>query len=615
MKKITLLASLCLMTTLCKAYDFKDGDCYYTITSLADLTVALTNSGEYDYSSSSGSYDYVACYNGDFRVPETAVYADKTFTVTSIGVETFNSCVFTTLTIPETILSAYISGCSMENLVIEDSDTPLKNFEMYDAICKNVYVGRNTSTFSGYYSTSYAFHGNNTLQSVMYGDKVTYICGEELSDCPNLETVILSDNVKVIGRTAFADCPKLKNISGKGINIIYSHAFTNCISLESFDFPNLKRIEDGDSQKGTYRWGVFQGCTSLKNVVLPQGLMYLGTLAFRGCTSLESVVLPASLSQVADYSADSNYDYSYVFSNCPNLKSITVNSPTPIAIGESTFDTQTYIGATLKVPVGAMNTYQSTEIWKNFFNIEEDGSIKDDVRVLTINNNSWSEKGSVEYLGKVIGYGASETFSTKVGESVEVRFIPIDGYRVNRVMVNDDDMTSQVKDNVLSLTITGNLSLSVEFDELPIYLTIKHAENGAVKQEVSSGRTYSFVIEPSVGWRLHSVSYNDADITSQIGSDGTLRINDITKSSVLSIAFEAENTAIGNMPISQAKVYGKDGNIVISNAEIGEMIQIFNESGINVSTIQATRRTETIKTIKGHIYIVKLNGKTVKIAI
>ena len=64
--------------------------------------------------------------------------------------------------------------------------------------------------------------------------------------------------------------------------------FSGCISLESFDFPNLKKIENSYT-------GVFQGCTSLKSVILPQGLASIGEKAFMDCTSLESITIPASI--------------------------------------------------------------------------------------------------------------------------------------------------------------------------------------------------------------------------------------------------------------------------------------------------------------------------------
>lgn len=337
--------------------------------------------------------------------------------------------------------------------------------------------------------------------------------------------------------------------------------------------------------------------------------MYIGTMAFKDCARLETITLPASLTQIA------YEDYSYAFSNCPNLTTISNNSSIPIAIGESTFDAQTYINTVLKVPENAKDSYQTFDVWKNFFHIEEDKSIKDDVRSFTINSY---RGGVVECLGYTIGgqSGNSEiSVSAKLGEAINILLKPDNGYRVYSVLVNDHDVTSQIQNNELSIIIEGNTTVTVEFDESPIYLTIKYAENGTIKQEVSPWSTYSFLIEPSEGWKLHTVMYNGVDITSKLGMDGTLRLKDIEEDSFLSITFETNNTSINDVYSSKARIYGSDGKIVVVNTEVGESIQVFNDAGVNVVTRRAIGTIESIIVDKGHVYIVKLKGKTVKLAI
>ena len=39
-------------------------------------------------------------------------------------------------------------------------------------------------------------------------------------------------------------------------------------------------------------------CTSLKTVIIPDGVMEIGWGAFRGCTSLESICIPASVTSI-----------------------------------------------------------------------------------------------------------------------------------------------------------------------------------------------------------------------------------------------------------------------------------------------------------------------------
>ena len=61
----------------------------------------------------------------------------------------------------------------------------------------------------------------------------------------------------------------------------------------------LKRID----------WDTFGGCTSLKELVLPDGLKSIGNHSFSGCSSLESLIIPESVT----------YMCQFIFEGCPNL--------------------------------------------------------------------------------------------------------------------------------------------------------------------------------------------------------------------------------------------------------------------------------------------------------
>ncbi len=58
--------------------------------------------------------------------------------------------------------------------------------------------------------------------------------------------------------------------------------------------------------------GVFDGCTSLTSVTIPDGVKNIGDYAFAGCTNLKSVVLPDSVTSIGEC----------VFQLCKNLESV-----------------------------------------------------------------------------------------------------------------------------------------------------------------------------------------------------------------------------------------------------------------------------------------------------
>ena len=599
MKKLLLAIVLAAFAFSGKAYDFEADGFYYNITSLSDLTVALTgNEG--------------TSYSGDIIIPQSVEYSGKTFTVTSIESSTFSKSILGTLTIPKNIMKANISASSVEKLIIEDSRIPLKELSATPA--KDVYMGRDINVPWNHLIYSFSY---SSIERIVFGDSVTYVPGGMLEDCTKLVSVELSSNIKSIFNKAFNGCTKLKTISGEGIELIETGAFNNCTSLESFNFPSLKVIDNGDSQWGTYRWGVFQNCKKLRNVVLPQGLFSIGTMAFMGCESLESVTIPGSVMYIGD---TSNIEHSSVFANCSNLLSVTVNAPFPIAIGETTFDAQTYINAKLIVPMEAKEEYHSAANWKNFFNIEGDANISDNICSIVINGCDDSYYGYVQIEDLHIKE-SKYIMSANKGDKITLKFIPYsnedENYELGSVTINGQDVTSEVVNNELTVEISGNMTIDIDWDYVepnPILLTIKQAENGCTKLVVNKWETYKFFIEPTKGWTLHSVTLNGEDITHRIGNDGALKLSEISESTILSITFESNNSSAKGICVNRAKVYGADNYIVVSDANEGESIQIYDDAGLLIETVKVTSHTMRVPLSDG-IYIVKLEGKTVKVAI
>lgn len=428
------------------AYDFEDNGCYFTITSLSDLTVALTNSEEKD----ADRYDYFQpCYSGDFTVPQTATYSGRTFTVTGIDEHAFDNCSFTKLVIPETVLMAgRLRPSKVDYLVIEDGSVPLVPF-----LCENcirVYIGRN-------FGNGYAAFSNSKIESVEFGPMVTYIAGSTFSDCASLKSVVIPSSVKYIYAAAFANCSSLEEISAEGVTDIFSEGFTDCKSLKTINFPQLKLIKEGQTDSG----GVFQGCTSLKNVTLPVGCYSIGMSAFSGCTDLETVTLPSTIANIGRYSEfDDYFTHSNVFTQCPSLKTIVVGNKEPLDIAENTFDIMTYLNATLKVPAGSLNAYKEKSPWSNFANIQEDASIVTDDCTLLVR---CSEFGSVEFLGKIAKEPFDEYAVLKSGDKVELTFIPDPGYYLDYVEINYDDALDQVKNKKLTIEVDGLTEVFVGF--------------------------------------------------------------------------------------------------------------------------------------------------------
>ena len=78
-------------------------------------------------------------------------------------------------------------------------------------------------------------------------------------------------------------------VIGEGITTVGAYAFLNCNAMESVSLPDsLTEIRNS----------AFQNCSMLKEVTIKEQVTSLGNNAFMGCSSLERIVIPASVCQI-----------------------------------------------------------------------------------------------------------------------------------------------------------------------------------------------------------------------------------------------------------------------------------------------------------------------------
>jgi len=97
-----------------------------------------------------------------------------------------------------------------------------------------------------------------------------------------------------------------------GVTSIGGYAFNGCSSLTSITIGN------GVTSIGNY---AFENCSSLKSVSIPDSVTSIGLWTFAGCSSLTGVTIPDSVKTIGGYA----------FSSCTSLESVTIpNSVTVI---------------------------------------------------------------------------------------------------------------------------------------------------------------------------------------------------------------------------------------------------------------------------------------------
>ena len=182
-----------------------------------------------------------------------------------------------------------------------------------------------------------AFMNCSSLKEINIPNTLTVINNSVFSGCSSLTNIILSDNITEIGYGAFMGCSSLKDINiPKNVVSIGAYAFMKCHSLthivipenvsnlakgafsdchsltditipdssyiNAFDISDQKRLTSITITGGTYiHDAAFIYCTSLTNIIIPEGVTTIGNDAFFALASLTSVSFPNSLVEIGDY--------------------------------------------------------------------------------------------------------------------------------------------------------------------------------------------------------------------------------------------------------------------------------------------------------------------------
>ena len=165
---------------------------------------------------------------------------------------------------------------------------------------------------------------------------VTTINYGQFMNCEDLTSVVIPDSVENIGGAAFKNCSSLKNIRlSKNVHDIKADTFANCLSLKNFTIDeHITQISGGafadclnlntvtvcgnvkvDGNNNEYGYSVFKGCTSLRNVIINEGVTVLDRILF-GCENILQINLPYTLETIVHNA----------FEGCSSIKELFIPS-------------------------------------------------------------------------------------------------------------------------------------------------------------------------------------------------------------------------------------------------------------------------------------------------
>ena len=261
--------------------DFVVGGISYNITSTEGKTVEVTYSSYTEY-----AIDFDSGCSGNIVVPSSVTYGGTTYTVTAIGDNAFSNSKTT---------SGAITSVSLPNTIQR-----IGNYA---------------------FGSAYSSKSKCTMPTITIPTSVTSI-GDGAFRNSGIQSITIPSTVQYIGNSICSNCENLKKVVME-ISNIKSNAFSNCISLTSFEL-NANNTEIG--------YNAFGKCTGLTDLELGENVKSVGANAFVGCSNLQSVKIGSKVTSIE----------SSAFSGCLKLESISISS------SNATYDSRNNCNAIIK---------------------------------------------------------------------------------------------------------------------------------------------------------------------------------------------------------------------------------------------------------------------------
>ena len=309
-----------------------------------------------------------------------------------------------------------------------------------------------------------------------YGSSTGYC----FANCSKIETVDMSepDFLDEIPYGTFQGCTSLKTVLlPPMLDRIDNNAFSNCKSLDNIEFPSKLKV---------INYNAFQNCTSLSSINLSD-CKDLGTIeryAFYGCSNLETAYLPKNLNWIQDYA----------FGDCRKLANLTVEALQPADLGEYVFRHVHTDRCVLSIPTGTFYDYLSAAQWGEFVSMRKsiDVTVGEGANLFFINEDSETNAparraAAVGQQGSKVKDGSSlyvqenekAIFKVNPDENVQIAKVLFNGQDVTDQMVNGTYQTPGVTD-ASSFEVQVNVVGDIHVKELRMLddeVAVKQGEN------------------------------------------------------------------------------------------------------------------------------------------
>ena len=297
MKKILIILLIILNCIPIIAYDFEVNGIYYNV---IDGEASVTY-GEKKYT-------------GEFSVPRSVTYNEKTYAVKIIGKSAFSGCtelktviIFNNITAIED--SAFANCTGLETVKISNSVKTIGA----DAFryCEKLAAFKIPTQINKIENGTFAFC--QALDSISIPNSVISIGEGAFASC-GLTYITIPNSVETIGYRTFYGCPLTSVTIGNGVISIGKEAFRNCSKLEKvkikdlaswckikFEYKRTGRLEDYTSNPLRYAGHLYLNDEDLVELKIPDGVTTVEPITFFCCNSFSSIEIPNSVKTIGEW--------------------------------------------------------------------------------------------------------------------------------------------------------------------------------------------------------------------------------------------------------------------------------------------------------------------------
>lgn len=373
-----------------------------------------------------------------------------------IGNYAFSDCSsLTSITIPELVTTiregAFKSCKSLSKLILPASVQVIggEAFKACDELISITFLGKKIGLGSE------AFYGCKALEEIILPDGVTEIGFNTFENCTSLKHIHIPNSVTQIGQGAFLGCESLEEmILPTGINVVSVDVFNGCKKIQTLTIPeNVVSI-------GT---GVIAGCRSLKQLVLrPKDVIYIeeGVFSQQNYDNVELVVPTGMLQQYQQAEGWKNFKTisEYEVTDRQIVVTLLVDSFGSVRLNDQVFEAGI---RSLALPahqpvmfeVAADETHDIS--WIEHLYAGGVDYIQEEVKngVLTIQQVNNGDEFRFHFENGAADIDILQTDKGKVtiharkNHTYRFMVMPEEGWQINSVTWNGEDMTPQIKPN------------------------------------------------------------------------------------------------------------------------------------------------------------------------